>query len=1146
MAKTQYPTTDYIEKIVEKYIPPFNNSRNGLFLLPAQTGSGKTHAIAKVISKILRKHPDKLVHYIIASIENRDEMYKLLMENLKQEKGLQDEVIVIKSNIDSLIDFFSKNNKFNFEVIGLMSSFKEFEKKMKVYLAINKKNDFIKNDELKSILTQEETNLKNEIRKKYNQLIHNKEDTSKLESEVSLLYPTVNLTKRVVISTTKKFLVKSFDLPKSTTLYEKAVDKDTLIIIDEFDEQKRELLSHFVEEATKNNIENVDFIIKLYKHMTKRKMKKFPKNDYVDAFIEAVGEFYNKYNLDYSLYAESSDKKKYFLKESSSSIVRVNNQHFSMELDINKAKQFVVEQKEKVDKNENNFLTFYRETETFINRFITLAKSIAYEYQKIVKEDISFDDALRTFLTDIFGYNDYRTDIVVNRVYDVMMRGQGRRKILISGLAEAYENNYSAMHIVNDSKHNESSRFSNYQLFVTPESFLLKMIQNNFVVGISATALNETRLHNFDIQYLTENSSVIKPSAEELQTLEELYLEHKVKNREYQVSIINQINGKLSLYNDQFVNKINDLCANEQAIDWLQAYSDNAYDVKVIIQFVEVFKYFCTTEINAFLYLNTADLKNKLAYGNIMYMLIFAMIKQHYKHMPQKKKKYLNRFVNFNEEGVPKNFNESFEKVKNENSFIFFTNAKDGKKVYKKELEEHGVVFLVSNYKHMATGQNIQYQYNNIKYDFDGIFLGRVSNIISTNLKYQNENEQEINKTVLATLYDVNVLQQAGIISFRELTRFFNKFLAFNTATIPHKDTTEYYNSVMHKIIQSIGRLHRTDTACTLHLLFDNSNIDALRNYKYENKATLPAVKEAISTAKKLKVESDKKTTNIADVIIDKAHQNRRIINRILGIFNARTFNFIQYKNAIDAYTSVRKQLLSNPTSDLLYSSNPEYIDPQGHSIYYLTDDDFETIEISLEPKAGFHEVSKESARIDILEKIPEIYECFKEKNIDTKWDKQYIMNPVSFNNLYKGELGEIIGKFILEEYCGIDLLEIDAESMIRFEAFDFMNETQNIFVDFKYFSTNTAKNTEIGYGSDFIENIQRKVRLANIKDAKIFIINVMVDEENQGEFKDKIATVSDNIYIVPWLIKSHNRIGKLDKKMLFNLREEYNACKNK
>ena len=61
-------------------------------------------------------------------------------------------------------------------------------------------------------------------------------------------------------------------------------------------------------------------------------------------------------------------------------------------------------------------------------------------------------------------------------------------------------------------------------------------------------------------------------------------------------------------------------------------------------------------------------------------------------------------------------------------------------------------------------------------------------------------------------------------------------------------------------------------------------------------------------------------------------------------------------------------------------------------------------------------------------------------------------MSPVLFQNIYKGALGEVAGKFILERELGLALREI--EDPEKFELFDFAADG-NIFFDFKHWKGN-------------------------------------------------------------------------------------------
>lgn len=51
---------------------------------------------------------------------------------------------------------------------------------------------------------------------------------------------------------------------------------------------------------------------------------------------------------------------------------------------------------------------------------------------------------------------------------------------------------------------------------------------------------------------------------------------------------------------------------------------------------------------------------------------------------------------------------------------------------------------------------------------------------------------------------------------------------------------------------------------------------------------------------------------------------------------------------------------------------------------------------------------------------------------------EEYIMSPAVWNNIYKGALGEAVGKFWFAEILGINLEELDNPEI--FEVFDFKN----------------------------------------------------------------------------------------------------------
>ena len=59
------------------------------------------------------------------------------------------------------------------------------------------------------------------------------------------------------------------------------------------------------------------------------------------------------------------------------------------------------------------------------------------------------------------------------------------------------------------------------------------------------------------------------------------------------------------------------------------------------------------------------------------------------------------------------------------------------------------------------------------------------------------------------------------------------------------------------------------------------------------------------------------------------------------------------------------------------------------------------------------------------------------------------------WNNIYKGALGEVVGKFLFKKLFDVDLVDIEDKEI--FELFDYHVKGKPIFVDFKDWSENTA-----------------------------------------------------------------------------------------
>ena len=136
--------------------------------------------------------------------------------------------------------------------------------------------------------------------------------------------------------------------------------------------------------------------------------------------------------------------------------------------------------------------------------------------------------------------------------------------------------------------------------------------------------------------------------------------------------------------------------------------------------------------------------------------------------------------------------------------------------------------------------------------------------------------------------------------------------------------------------------------------------------------------------------------------------------------------------------------------------------------------------------------------------------------------NKEKIFSPVLFNNIYKGVLGEVAGKFILEQELGIKLKEISDTN--KFEVFDY-ELSNGIYIDFKHW-----KNTYNIDRNKAINNINEKLKSINGK--KVLIINIISDNAFS------IGDVNNGqIVEIPRLIDSN---GNIDYKSINYIREVF------
>ena len=134
---------------------------------------------------------------------------------------------------------------------------------------------------------------------------------------------------------------------------------------------------------------------------------------------------------------------------------------------------------------------------------------------------------------------------------------------------------------------------------------------------------------------------------------------------------------------------------------------------------------------------------------------------------------------------------------------------------------------------------------------------------------------------------------------------------------------------------------------------------------------------------------------------------------------------------------------------------------------------------------------------------MPGVRKLFESEKFATEFvENDYIICPPVFTNIYKGALGEYVGREILSFY-GIELEEITDNDY--FELFDFKIPGKDIYIDFKNWNSNSAF---LPRDHQQIEHICKK--LEKVSGIKAIIINIFAEKGRIREYlpKGKIIEV--------------------------------------
>lgn len=1132
--------------------------KTGLLLLSMPTGFGKTHSVLDFIYHNYQqfKAQGRKIIFITNLKKNLpyQDLEKRFIQNNKN-KEYQENVLFINSNLDFVLD-----NLLNLEY-EIPKDFKKSENYKNLTKQIKQLQESTKLD------SEFQQWIKDEIKDKYEpsfryEIIETLEQKcKKKETRLELikndrnyqwigkLYPTVFTDNRTILflSMDKFFLKNSTLIEPPYYCYDKLA-KNSLVFIDEFDTTKDTILNRIIEEGSKHKIDLISLFSNIYNNIhnsefpkyfleeSEKRQKLSHKKKWrslfaiIDELRQESQEIYQKFNLKYvyKLNTNDSDKSRNFLfydydnhnvlNRDYQLIINTDNED-----NINWIKKV---KHEEIGSQKNQTIPYLLgQIRGFITYFERGISFLAENYHNLKKEkgnDVySLESAIRSILDFTCKEVDKKTtDWLMENIlkisnYSAIMSNNEKQ---INQLQSFYEVGFKYHGIVDNDNHDLTSKIYFYNFNQTPEKFLLKVCQQAMVVGISATASMDTNIGNYDIKYLKQylKNSFYALSEDEINQLKNEY-EEITKG-------YNQIEIKTKFIGTEDKNEALEILQTMVkdkgcAKNLLAKYKRDEYVFCRYVRLLEVWQYFNQNE----------DCKAFIC--------------------------FLNKFPKDDESGLDlKIINDYFcyangfdanknnlKLIKKQSIILSSKNFDEQLKNLKERLATGERIFIISTYQTLGAGVNLQYPipegFNPVKInDFDdrseidisGVYLEKPTNLlIPIN---SNEEEKIKDKNFIKYLFQLEFLLENGVMSRQQfkgkLDEAFHKYIGDKNyrskSNIKLSETSAFTKYLNKVIIQALGRICRTNMkASTIHILADSSI------KKYLNRVQLPSeiipvkeYQELVKTCNQSMIFSEeiKEAKNQAESNSGKAF--KYIQNRLNNIWNAKD---------IQQWQSLRKQVLCQPTIVNKLDCEKEwfkiYIELSKPNNYYrfTQTSDYGNVEIFFDKNEGSQEVSEMSAKLPELMKIDLLKQLFIENNWATNFEKaELIISPPIFNNIYKGALGEVCGKHILETYSDIELLELDD---IEFERFDFKT-ADGIYFDFKYWNNfDQDEKTELG---------KIRAKMTEINAQKVFIINILTHADDQ--IFNPIPSDNNQIVRIPFLCQNNKIVPEVIDYLSKNL----------
>lgn len=1148
-----------------------NENENGLFLLDMPTGYGKTYSVLKYIyDATLEEANSKRRFFFITTLKKNLPINDLKshFEKAGQLDKYNKKFLFIDSNADCVIDGLT--SKIINEIPSDIKKTEEFKSFVQdVKFLQNQKNS--SSADLKGFIGSIKDNLRSKSEPNFRRLLQTMLSrefstvneriyaikTNKKWQWLGKLYPAVfTRDKQIIFMSMDKFLSRNATIVEpSYMFYNTDIIDNAVIFIDEFDATKETLLKNIIQNGLRDRIDYIELFKEIYSALhtnefptvltTPSKLRNESKyrnqslQSVIDGIREKADTIYENYSLQFShkTLSELSDNSRNFLFQDHQfhSILDGNKSYITTISDTKNRINSIRFSQTKPNAEKNNIQVMLGKLRGFIKYFQIGINILAINYmqckaeRKLSGEDeFTMESAIRSVLAE-FRLNSTYVDYITSQIMIASHKIKGNIENSDFDLS-FYENGFRFYAFEDDTVHDMQSKIMMCSFQTTPEKILLRFCEKAKVIGISATATVPSVIGNYDLDYLKSKmqSTFSLPTVDDKKRLQADFSNSQCgyDNVNINVELLGENikdNYSVSAWKPVFSNTEIAEMIYDRIERELPDSNDNYHKERYIRIALAYKQFILHKDIQSFLCVLT-------------------------KH-PRKGDKYLNKDV----------LDEIFKyiSIENDPSFKYDTSIcqLDGDEYETNKdriidrLSRGEKLFVISVYQTIGAGQNLQYKIpTNLKNelvkinnrpsrgekDFDAIYLDKPTNLL-VNLG-NNLSEEEFVKYLFHTEFLQETSELSMYDAFQHIKRAFSCYIKGNSYQLPYAQSVYNSKSVVllstRTIIQAIGRLCRTNQKRkNIYIFADNRISEAIDSSVSKDRLLN---KEFIALLEQIKVDSQQNFyegsfENKAELVSVRA--NKFINNMLREDWT---------DDRIEKWRRLRQLVLMSPTmsedelsKNFIARNFYVKLPTKSNRLYYRQEEDYNNIQIGFKrTNDSYLEVSSASAKLDTLMQIPALKEFFIKKGWATHFEEnEYIVSPTLFNNIYKGALGEVVGRYLFWQVLKIKMEEISDPEL--FELFDYKINGLPIFVDFKNWHETTIFNDK-----EMLDKIKNKASKCNCK--YVLVVNIVAERDwnvHRTEHNDLI------IVEIPSLLTIQNASINYNTKAWNEIRRCINEC---